>query len=132
MLDSAEMNAGIIPTSKPTKIAADNLSNTLAVTSAPGGKDLRKRVEQNTNLAQIVCNGYLKDSTFNKVLQHPEAYPRFGVKDGLVYTKNQTGHNVICLPRTTLLRGRRVIEVVIDHAHQMIGHFSQFKTSKYI
>src|SRR3977135_4023995 len=130
VLDSEEMNAGIA--SKPTRIAVDDPSDALALASAPDGRDLRKCVERNTNLAQIVRDGYLKDSTFNKVLQHPEAYPRFGVRDGLVYTKNQTGQDVVCLPCATLLRGRRLIEVIIDHAHQTIGHFGQFMSSKYI
>ena len=87
----------ITPTSKVAKITDNNLSDGLALTSAPDGKDLHKHVERNINLVQIICKGYQTDSTFNKVPQHPEAYPRFGVQDGLVYTKNQTGCDVVCL-----------------------------------
>ena len=41
-------------------------------------------------------------------------------------TKWSTGR-----PHATLLWGRRIIEVIIDHTHQTIGHFGQSKTSKY-
>ena len=32
----------------------------------------------------------------------------------------------------TFQRGRRLIEIIIDHAHQTIGHYGQWKTSNYI
>ena len=29
-------------------------------------------------------------------------------------------------------KGKRLIEIIIDHAHNTIGHFGQFKTSQYV
>ena len=35
-------------------------------------------------------------------------------------------------PSGRISEGRRLIEVIIDHAHQIIGHYGQWKTSNYI
>ena len=67
-----------------------------------------------------------------KVLAHPEAHPHFGIKDGLIWTKNQMKKDVVCLPQKAFLWGRRLVEVIIDHAHTTIGHFGQLGTSCYI
>ena len=37
--------------------------------------------------------------------------------------------DVVCLPWKAFLQGRRLVEVIIDHAHIMIGHFGQLGTS---
>ena len=36
------------------------------------------------------------------------------------------------IPHNAFQKGRWVIEIIIDHAHTIIGHFSQFKTTQYI
>jgi Integrase zinc binding domain len=36
------------------------------------------------------------------------------------------------VPRNVFHGGRRMIEIIIDHAHQTVGHYSQLKTSNYI
>ena len=46
--------------------------------------------------------------------------------------KNQLKQDVICIPRDIFQKGRRLVEVIIDHAHQVIGHYSQLKTLDYI
>ena len=46
--------------------------------------------------------------------------------------KNQLRHDVICIPWDTIQRGRRLIEMIINHAYQIIGHYGQWKTSNYI
>ena len=45
----------------------------------------------------MVRKYYCKDPTFVKVLAHPEAHPHFGVKDGLIWTKNQLKKDMVCL-----------------------------------
>ena len=84
------------------------------------------------DLRTIVKNAYHKDTIFAKIIAQPYAYPRFGIQEGLIWTKNQLKHDVICIPRDTFQRGRRLIEIIIHHAHQTIGHHSQWKTSNYI
>ena len=56
----------------------------LAIESGADGKSLCAHVEQNFNLADMVCKYYREDPTFTKVLAHPEAHPCFGIKDGLI------------------------------------------------
>ena len=63
---------------------------------------------------------------------HLDAHQRFGVRDGLIWTKNQMGQDVVCLHRKAFLRGRRLVKIVIDQAHTTIGHYGQSATSCYI
>ena len=35
-------------------------------------------------------------------------------------------------PHEAFVKGRRLIAIIIDHAHSIIGHFGQFKTAQYI
>jgi len=42
------------------------------------------------------------------------------------------GRDVVCIPRKAFHRGRRLVEIIIDQAHSIIGHFGQFHTSRYI
>ena len=74
MLDSAELNQGTAEI--PSKLS-DNAP--LAFESGVDGQSLRLHVEQEFDLAQIVCWSYHKDSLFEKVLAHPEAHLRFGI-----------------------------------------------------
>jgi hypothetical protein len=38
----------------------------------------------------------------------------------------------MCIPYTAMKNGRRLIELIIDHAHNVMDHFSHFKTSQYM
>ena len=67
-----------------------------------------------------------------KIIAQPDAHLRFGIWEGLIWTKNQLKHDVICIRWDTFQRGRRLIEIIINHAHQTIEHYSQWKTSNYI
>ena len=67
-----------------------------------------------------------------KIITQPDAHPRFSIWEGLIWTKNQLKRDVICIPRDTFQRGRRLIEIIIDHANQTIGHYGQWKTLNYI
>ena len=40
--------------------------------------------------------------------------------------------DMVCLPQKAFLWGRRLVKVIIDHAHTTIGHFGQLGTSHYI
>ena len=84
------------------------------------------------DLRAIVKNAYHKDTICAKIIMQPGAYSRFGIQEGLIWTKNQLKRDVICIPRDAFQRGRRLIEIIIDHAYQTIGHYGQWKTSNYI
>ena len=84
------------------------------------------------DLRAVVKNTYHKDTICAKIIVQPDAYPRFSIWEGLIWTKNQLKRDVICIPQDTFQRGRRLIEIIINHAHQTIGHYGQWKTSNYI
>ena len=46
--------------------------------------------------------------------------------------KNLLKWDVLCVPRDAFHNKRQVIEIIIDHAHAIIGHFGKFKTTHYI
>ena len=46
--------------------------------------------------------------------------------------KNNLSRDVTCISPKAIYKGKQLIEIIIDHAHNIIGHFKQFKTSQYI
>ena len=49
-----------------------------------------------------------------------------------MFTKNNLSRDVICISPKAIHKGKRLIKIIIDHAHNIIGHFGQFKTAQYI
>ena len=92
---------------------------------------LQVHVKETMNLRKVLWDVYHKDTIYAKILAHLEAHPRFRIREGLM-TKNQLKWDVICIPKDVFQRGRMLVEIIIDHAHRVIGHYSQFKTSDYI
>ena len=84
------------------------------------------------DLQAIVKNAYCKDTICMKIITQLDAHSRFGIWEGLIWTKNQLKHDVICIPWDAFQRGRRLIEIIINHAYQIIGHYGQWKTSNYV
>ncbi len=128
MLNSDQMNNR---TSDSTSESSDD-DLLLAIESGMYRHSLRTNVERNVDLARIVRKHYHEDTIFVKVLECPTVHLRFGIRDRLIWTKNQMGRDVVCIPRKAFLRGRRLVEIIIDQAHTTIGHFGQFHTSRYI
>jgi Integrase zinc binding domain len=69
---------------------------------------------------------------FSKIMAHPDAHKKFGIQDGLILTKNQLWRNIVCVPQNVFQGGRRMIEIIINHTHQTVGHYSQLKISNSI
>ena len=69
---------------------------------------------------------------YSKILENPKAYAKFGVKEGLIFTKNNLSRDVICISPKAIHKGKQLIKIIINHAHNIIGHFGQFETSQYI
>ena len=95
-------------------------------------KSLQTHVEGTMDLQAIVKNAYHKDLICAKIIIQPDAHSRFGIQEGLIWTTNQLKCDVICIPRDTFQRERRLIKIIVNHVHQTIGHYSQWKTSNYI
>ena len=87
MLDSVQLNAE----SSPIPMEPDEDDSPLAIQAGAYGQSLHTHVEQQVDLTCIVRKHYRKDPVFAKILVHPDAHQRFGVRDGLIWTKNQMG-----------------------------------------
>src|SRR6266481_8103865 len=94
MLDSDQMNNR---TSDSASESSDD-DSLLAIESRMDGKSLWTNVERNIDLACIVCKHYHKDTVFAKVLECLTAHLYFGIRDKLIWTKNQMGRDVVCIP----------------------------------
>ena len=57
---------------------------------------------------------------------------RFEIKQGLIFTKNNLSRDVICISPKAIHKGKQLIKIIINYAHNIIGHFGQLKTSQYI
>ena len=78
-----------------------------------------------------VKDGYKLDNMFSKIIDNPGHYPMFRVVDGIIHTKNRLGDECLCVPRS-LLKGKHSLpEIVIDQAHEAVGHLGPQKTSEY-
>ena len=128
VLDSDQMNQQV----NDTFADLDSDDDPPAFTLGADGQSLRVSVERDVNLAQLVRAHYHKDPLFMKVLHHLEAHPRFRIKDRLIWTKNQMGRDIVCIPWKTFVQGRQLVEVILDQAHTTIGHFGQLSTSCYM
>jgi transposase InsO family protein len=103
-----------------------------ALDAPTSGKPFSTILEEDLNIIPLVKQGYALDSTFSKVLEHSDAHPRFKIRDGLIWTTNQLHREVLCIPFAVKHNGRRLVEIIIDHAHNVMGHFGHYKTTQYV
>jgi hypothetical protein len=47
------------------------------------------------DLTKILRDVYHKDAMFSKIMVHPDAHKKFGIRDGLIWTKNQLRRDVV-------------------------------------
>ena len=128
VLNSVQLNAE----SSPIPVEPDKDDSPLAIQAGANGQSLCTHIEQQVDLAHIVQKHYREDPVFAKILTHPDAHQQFRVCDGLIWTKNQLGRDVVCLPWKAFLRGTRLVKIIFDQVHTTIGHFGQLATSHYI
>ena len=104
----------------------------IVYTSGSNGKQLLASIGNEFDLNKIIMKFYQQDKIYSKILENPKAHANFGVKEGLIFTKNNLSRDVICISPKAIHKGKRLIKIIIDHAHNIIGHFGQFKPSQYI
>jgi Integrase zinc binding domain len=132
IIESEEMNNSA-QRALPEDMLPSKDDDDIAVTAASSDSmTLRTKVESSMDLPKILRDAYHKDTMFSKIMAHPGAHKKFGIQDGVIWTKNQLRHDVVCVPRNIFHGGRRMFEIIIGHAHQTVGHYSQLKTSNYI
>ena len=106
--------------------------DTIVYTAGSNRKPLLASIKKEFDLNQIIMKFYQQDKIYSKILETPNAHAKFGVKEGLIFTKNNLSRDVICVSPKAIHKGKQLIEIIINHAHNIIGHFGQFKTSQYI
>lgn len=77
-----------------------------AYESANDGKPLPTIIETEFDLNEAIRKFYRKDRTYSKILEKPKAHERFGIKNGLIFTKNNLLWDVICISRKAIHNGR--------------------------
>jgi hypothetical protein len=110
------------PTDAPDLTVADALQD---------GPPLGEVVLGDKDFTVAVKDGYMSDPTLSKVIDKPHHFPVFKVVDGLIYNKNRLGNDCLCIPRSGLKGKRSLPDIVIDHAHTIVGHLGPQRTSEY-
>ena len=98
-------------------------NDTITSTSANNGKLLLTMIKKEFNLNKIIMKFYRQDKIYSKILENSKTHVKFGVKQGLIFTKNNLSRDVICISPKALHKGKQLIEIIIDHAYNIIGHF---------
>ena len=60
----------------------------IVYTAGSNGKPLLALIEKEFDLNQIIRKFYQQDKMYSKILENPKAHAKFGVKEGLIFTKN--------------------------------------------
>jgi hypothetical protein len=132
--EAAELAAHKEPTPHPQiEDQSDPISrnNPRIIDSLNHYADLRPRVEGDQSFLKNIRKGYKKDSLFEKVLKAPGHHKNFEIIDDLLYTHNQAGDHVLCIP-LAMYNKQHLMEVILTQAHQVLGHLGPQKTSEYI
>ena len=75
--------------------------------------------------------GYCHDRLFLKIVTEISRHSAFSLRDGLLYTTNRGGHEVLCIPRV-VNKDYSLTAIVIDQAHTILGHFGPQKMADYV
>ena len=99
--------------------------DTIVYTAGSNGKPLLASIEKEFNLNQIIRKFYQQDKMYSKILENPKAHAKFGVKEGLIFTKNNLSQDVICISPKAIHKGKRLIEIhslpIPNRSWQSIG-----------
>ncbi|KAJ3991250.1 hypothetical protein F5050DRAFT_1531903, partial [Lentinula boryana] len=106
--------------------------NPTAFESRVKGENLHTHIEgANPDVIRDIKEAYETDPLFKKVMHKIQDHPRFTVTDGLIWTKNIGGENVLCIPETP--KGKQSVRsAILEQGHQIVGHFGPQRTADYI
>jgi hypothetical protein len=101
------------------------------VKSRAKGENLCKTMSNDKTFEEDILRGYEEDIFFGRIMKKNEENPLFRIHNGLIWTQNRRGKEVLCIPLSksldTILRVR-----IVEQAHQVVGHFGLQRTSDYI
>jgi hypothetical protein len=101
-------------------LSIDNDDIVVTATSSDN-TTLRAKVEDSLDLPKILREVYHKDTMFSKIMAHPEVHTKFGIRDRLIWTKNQLSPDIVCIPQNIFHGRRRMIKIIIDHQTKQLG-----------
>ncbi|KAJ3831171.1 hypothetical protein F5878DRAFT_647874 [Lentinula raphanica] len=73
-----------------------------------------------------------KDALLQKILEHPSDHKGFRVIDEVIYTTNRSGEEVMCIPGGKSSSGKTLRGLLLEQAHEIVGHFGEQRTSDYV
>ena len=80
--------------------------DTMVYTAGSNGKPLLASIEKEFNLNQVIREFYRQDKIYSKILENPKAHAKFGVKEGLIFTKDNLSQDVICISPKAIHKGK--------------------------
>ena len=80
--------------------------DTITYTSGSNGKPLLALIEKEFNLNQVIRKFYRQDKIYSKILENPKAHAKFGIKEGLIFTKNNLSRDVVCISPKAIHKGK--------------------------
>jgi hypothetical protein len=113
---------------KRAQVKEETLADSLGRTVNRQERPLREgQNEEDRRLLQRIRNGYVDDKLFRIVLEEPDKFPHFSVREGVIYKKNLREKEVICVPRD-----KELITQLLTAAHETLGHFGDQRTCEYV
>jgi hypothetical protein len=95
------------------------------------GENLHKTMANNKTFEEDILRGYEEDAFFGRITKKNKENSLFRIHNGLVWTQNRGGEEVLCIPLSkslnTTLHAR-----IVEQAHQVVGHFGSQRTSDYV
>ena len=80
--------------------------DTIVYISGSNGKPLLVSIEKEFDLNQVIRKFYQQDKIYSKILENPKAHAKFGIKEGLIFTKNNPSRDVICISPKAIHKGK--------------------------
>ena len=80
--------------------------DTITNTSGSNGKLLLASIKKDFDLNKIIMKFYQQDKIYSKMLENPKAHAKFGVKEGLIFKKNNLSRDVICISLKAIHKGK--------------------------
>src|SRR3984957_10340718 len=116
---------------KASNDADESDKNPTIIESSSHGPELQLHVEKTADFIEKVKTGYRHDRLFSKIVTEISHHSAFSLQDGLLYTMNHGGHEVLCIPRV-VNKDYSLMAIVIDQAHTILRHFGPQKMADYV
>jgi hypothetical protein len=116
-------------TSRSREVTTDD--EPTVVESRVKGENLRKTMANDKTFEEDILKGYEEDVFFGRITKKNKENPLFRIHNGLVWTQNRGGEEVLCIPSAKSLKTTIRVRIV-EQAHQVVGHFGSQRTSDYI